>query len=236
MRRNKMVKTKKIKTCADLEKIKTALKAKTPLIWLFTGDSITHGAKHTYGMRSYPEHFTERIRFEIARVMDVVINTGISGNRIGDIIRDFQLRIAQFKPSVVSVMIGTNDCTAGKAGLKLFQANLTNLIESIRSLNSIPMINTPNPVLTAKSVKGGTRKWLSEYVNVARNVAELQNTVLVDHWAHWSELKENDDLLMFWLSDSVHPNAYGHIEIAKEIFKKLEIYDSISPTCSSFTP
>ena len=94
----------------DLERIAGFLKQKDPLIWLFTGDSITHGAKHTQGYRSYPEIFSERIRYELGRLRDIVINTGISGNTAQVIINDFGWRIGQFKPAVVSLMIGTNDC------------------------------------------------------------------------------------------------------------------------------
>ncbi len=42
----------KIGSGQDLEKIKALLERKKPNIWLFTGDSITHGAKHTQGYRS----------------------------------------------------------------------------------------------------------------------------------------------------------------------------------------
>ena len=49
---------------------------------MFTGDSITHGALHTMGWRSYPEHFAERVRWELGRMRDIVINTGISGDRM----------------------------------------------------------------------------------------------------------------------------------------------------------
>ena len=98
------------KAASDLEKLKTILKGEAPNIWLFTGDSITHGAKHTHGYRSYPEVFQERIRWEISRVRDIVINTGISGNTASNILSDFEWRVAQFKPNVVSVMIGYFDC------------------------------------------------------------------------------------------------------------------------------
>ena len=54
--------------------------AADPWCWLFYGDSITHGAAHTHGWRSFPEIFAERVRWEIHHMHDVVINTGISGN------------------------------------------------------------------------------------------------------------------------------------------------------------
>ena len=50
----------------DLRVLTTLLAdKKQPITWLFTGDSITHVAKHTGGYRSYPELFSERIRWEL---------------------------------------------------------------------------------------------------------------------------------------------------------------------------
>src|SRR6266571_3512165 len=86
-----------------------------PITWVFTGDSITHGASHTHGERSYPEHFAERVRWEMGRRRDVVVNTGISGDTADGILKDFEHRVARFKPDVVSIMIGMNDCAGGSA-------------------------------------------------------------------------------------------------------------------------
>ena len=47
----------------SLNRIRALLADKShPLTWVFTGDSITHGAKHTHGSRTYVEHFAERVR------------------------------------------------------------------------------------------------------------------------------------------------------------------------------
>src|SRR4029077_19894017 len=62
---------------AGLAGIKQLLAGKRPLTWVFTGDSITHGALHTLGWRSYPEHFAERVRWEQRRMRHVGIHTGI---------------------------------------------------------------------------------------------------------------------------------------------------------------
>src|SRR5690606_6142179 len=79
----------------DKELVSQLLKDKKPLNWLFTGDSITQGAKHTHGYRSYPDIFAERIRWELGRVRDIIINTGISGNTTQTIIDDFDWRVKQ---------------------------------------------------------------------------------------------------------------------------------------------
>jgi lysophospholipase L1-like esterase len=131
-------------------------------------------------------------------------------------------------------MIGTNDSAGGEDGLESYEANLSKLIDRIRQNNSIPVINTPNPILT--EVGGGTRASLPEYVEVMRKIAQQKGVILIDHWEHWQTAKPSKDSMMEWLADSLHPNHYGHIEIAKEIFKALNIYDANSKTCGLFVP
>jgi lysophospholipase L1-like esterase len=68
---------------------------------------------HTHGGRSYPEHLHELIRGELERVRDIVLNTAISGNRIVDLLDDWDRRVASWQPDVVTLMIGTNDASDG---------------------------------------------------------------------------------------------------------------------------
>ena len=85
-------------------------------MWVFTGDSITHGALHTKGWRSYPEHFAERVRWELKRMRDIVVNTGVSGDRAQGLLPDLDWRVLHLKPDVVSVMLGVNDSAYGPVG------------------------------------------------------------------------------------------------------------------------
>jgi lysophospholipase L1-like esterase len=220
----------------DMEKIQTLLRSKKTLTWIFTGDSITHGALHTYGWRSFPEHFSERIRFEMGRGLDYVINTGISGNTANEILQCFERRVSQLKPDVVFLMIGTNDSVAGMKGVNVYESNLSKLVDLIHQSDAIPVIGTPNPILLEVGTDVANRACLPEYVKVMRRVAQQKNIILIDHWKHWETVKPSKDLMMEWLADSMHPNLYGHIEIAKEIFKALGVYDANSPTCKLFVP
>lgn len=217
----------------DLERIAGFLKQKDPLIWLFTGDSITHGAKHTQGYRSYPEIFSERIRYELGRLRDIVINTGISGNTAQVIINDFGWRIGQFKPAVVSLMIGTNDCVETRnISPEVFGKNLDDLLNMIREINSVPVFHTPNPIIKEKTPE---RARLDEYVKVIRNICEQKQVILVDNYAWWqNEIKNLGEAAVFrkWLNDPLHPNGAGHSEIARLMFKELSVFDPSAPTCN----
>lgn len=215
----------------DLDKIKELLERKEPNIWLFTGDSITHGAKHTHGYRSYPEVFQERIRWEIGRIRDVVINTGISGNAAADILNDFDWRISQFNPHVVSIMIGTNDCAREDMNPTLFKKRVEELISKIRGIGAIPVLHTPNVIIVNSSPK---RKTLPQYIPVLRALAEKQEIILVDNYRHWEKAVQNkseETVFKEWLNDPLHPNQFGHQEIARLMFRKFEIFDPSSATC-----
>jgi len=217
---------------ADLERISALLKEKNaPVIWLFTGDSITHGAKHTHGYRSYPEIFAERIRWELGRVRDVIINTGISGNTTKTILDDFEWRVKQFNPGVVSLMIGTNDCAKSRIPIGEFESNLHSLVKHIRDLNAVPILHTPNIIITEKDP---TRSALGDYVAVIREVAEIGKVVLVDNYEYWLDTYRNNGASKVygeWLNDPLHPDGDGHAQIARLMFKKLSIFDKTASTC-----
>ena len=99
-----------------------------PWCWLFYGDSITHGAKHTHGWRDFTEIFAERLRWEMSLRQDVVINTGISGNSTVDLLNDYDWRVRHWQPNVVFILIGTNDIIK-LDNIGLFKSNLLRLLE-----------------------------------------------------------------------------------------------------------
>lgn len=216
----------------DLARISVLLKGKDPVKWVFTGDSITQGAKHTFGFRSYQEIFAERVRWELGRVRDIVVNSAISGNTSRDILGDYEWRVAQFTPNIVSNMIGTNDVSIKKEiSIDDFRKNNIALISRIRSTGSIPILHTPNSIIVEKATG---RERFAAYVNVTREVADEKKVILIDHYAYWNdEIKKisKEQLYSKWMNDELHPNGYGHSQLAQLLFKKLSIFDENAFTC-----
>jgi lysophospholipase L1-like esterase len=219
---------------AALERIKQILAGADPATWVLTGDSITHGALHTLGWRSYPEHFAERVRWELRRMRDVVINTGISGDRTGGLLADFDWRVARFQPQVASIMLGMNDCRSGADGREAFRQNLGELVQRSADCGAVPLLHTPNTVYV-KNCPG--REDLPAYVEIVRQVAADKAAPLVDHWTYWQEQKPDQEALLAWLEDqSLHPGVYGHRAFARAMFQTLGIFDAASPTCALEVP
>lgn len=214
--------------------LKALLKGSEPVVWVFTGDSITHGALHTFGHRSYVEHFAERVRWELRRMTDIVINTGISGDTMTGILNRDEWRIFQFKPKVVSLKIGMNDCRNGEAGRGAFKDSLEKLAEKTKQRQAILLLNTPNLIHYPNAKE---RAGLQGYVETIREFADKHKLPLVDHYAHWQKEIGAESRLQMLLNDgSIHPNAYGHLVLAKKIFEDLAIFDAKSSVCRSFVP
>lgn len=216
----------------DLERITELIAQKNPIKWIFTGDSITAGVKHTQGYRSYPEIFGERIRWEMGRARDIIVNTAISGNVTQNILDDFSWRVGQFKPEVVSLMIGTNDCARKEMTAEIFENKLNHLLDMIRETGAIPILHTPNVIITGEAPE---RAGLIDYVRMIQKTAEKMNIILVDNYAHWEDVIKNDtkiNVFKEWLNDPLHPNGAGHLEIARLLFKELSVFNPKDPTCN----
>lgn len=224
----------------DMASLRSALTSPDPLTWVITGDSITHGLVHTQGERCYADHLHELIRGELARARDVVINTGISGHRITDILGDWNRRVAAWAPDVVTLMIGTNDCATGErrpfASPEDFAASLRQFVAQVRAEGAIPALVTP-PAVDVRNAPERAR--IGEFSEAVRLVARESDVILADAYARFAEIGAGaagacptDVVATPWrlMSDPFHPNAQGHALLALLLSDALGIHPDPSRT------
>lgn len=203
-----------------------------PVTWVFLGDSITQAVVHTHGARGYVEHFTERVRGELGRLSDAVVNSGVSGAGTEDLLREFDWRAGRFAPDMVLVMFGTNDRQAGVDGVPAFRYRLDQIVQRGRDLGATVVLQTPPPVAQQGEHPPAS---LVPYVDAVRSVAADLGVVLVDHFAHWVTVAAgngSEPVPAGWLDDDTHPGARGHLELARTVFRSLGIDDDASAVCS----
>jgi len=214
--------------------IRGLIDEKDPITWVFTGDSITHGAAHTLGWRSYSEHFAERVRWELRRTRDMVINSGISGDRLPRLMADLDWRVIRFRPRLVSLMMGMNDCVEGPDGRAKFRGALERFAAAVDAQHAVLLLHTPNLIYYPLAPQ---RKDLPAYVEILRDFSRTHDVALVDHYQEWSGMRRtDDDQLLLLAGGAIHPNQYGHIFMAQTIFRDLGIFDPASPVCQFFVP
>lgn len=206
---------------ADLARLRDALSSPAPLNWVFTGDSITHGIVHTQGARSYPEHLHELIRGDLGRAQDVVVNTAISGWRAVQILDDFDRRVAVWNPQVVTLMIGTNDCSTEGVFPIIepgeFGASIREFATRVRALGAVPVLQTPPAVDVANAPE---RARIGDFAQLIREVATQEETIIVDQHARFAEYGGGG---VAWglLNDPFHPSGAGHAALALELARVL---------------
>ncbi len=213
----------------DAERLREVLDG-PPVTWVFLGDSITQGVGHTRGRRGFVEHFAERVRGELGRLGDAVVNSGVSGSTTDSLLSEFHWRASRFAPDVVVVMFGTNDMLEGPDGVRGYRYRLDQIVQRSRDVGATVVLQTPPPVLAA-----GTRtpEQLEAYAAQVRTVAADLGVVLVDHTAHWSAAAGAGEVAPTdWLDDDVHPGAAGHLALARELFRVLGIDDRTSAVCA----
>jgi lysophospholipase L1-like esterase len=210
------------------------LKSSESIKWVFAGDSITHGALHTWGWRDYTELFSERIRFEMSRVRDIVIKTGLSGWTSEHMQANVDGNILQFNPDVVSIMIGMNDCKEGKEGLKKFHDRYNDILDRIlRNPKTHVILHTTNPIWPQAVERASLPFYNEKILQIARE----RKLPVIDHGSCWAQaIKENEFRAISWMNDSLHPNVHGHRAMAHLLFKELDIWDNASATCRFFVP
>jgi len=180
------------------------------MLWLFTGDSITQGAAHTGGARSYPQLFEEWLRFERGRPHDFVLNTAISGNFADDVLADYDRRVARFEPEVVAVMLGTNDAVRGVPGLAGYRDALDGIVGRAARDGARTIVLTPPGVMPEATSRA---PHIADYARAAREAAVERRSTVVDVFADWTD--RDGGTPGAWMDDAIHPNARGHREIGR---------------------
>ena len=187
------------------------------MTWVMTGDSITHGVLHTYGARSWVEHVHERVRWQLDRLTDIFVNTGVSGWRSTDVLESYDHLIGRFAPDVLSISLGTNDARQESDDTSRFREAMLTIIE--KSAGARIILHTPLPIASAGRA---ARPHQPAFCQAVRDLAAETGAVLVDHEAYWlAEFGDTDPIA--WLDNAAHPNAVGHLRMANHTLRTLRL-------------
>lgn len=216
---------------AGLATIQTLLRGTRPVTWVFTGDNVIQGACCTEGWRSCVEIFSERVRSELRRGWDVIINTGVSGDTASQLLATWKRRVSRYRPEVVVISLGINDCKSGVAGREDFRRTMREILERIRTEGAIPLVILPHPVYLPATRQ---RADLRAYVEILRQELAREEVPGVDHWSdwlqHWPDLEATRSRLF---DGRIQLNADAHRHLAGLLFQTLEIFDPRSAVCSA---
>ena len=151
------------------------------------------------------------------------INSGISGNTTLDLLNRFDRELAFYKPDLVIMTIGGNDCNPAKnISGEQFRANLIELCNKIKALGSDILIQTYYACDLEMITPPERADLMVKYMQIVREVAASENLLLNDNDFRWAQLRDNDlatyRLLML---NSMHVNDLGNQLIGLDLLRKL---------------
>ena len=203
--------------------------------YLFQGDSITDANRLNYEDPSFTGQGYVRLleaRLTFENPDTEVINCGVSGNRITDLLARWKKDCLNVKPDVLTILIGINDVIheyAYKNGVdvELYEKIYRILLEMIKK----EMPNTKIVVMTPFLIGNGSADelWEHHWDEIKADLVDLQEVVgrlanefqvaFIDLQNVFDEAQKRAPA-EHWSFDCVHPTAAGHELIARAWMEK----------------
>ncbi len=201
---------------------------------LFQGDSITDANRtresESYLGSGYPNFVSGILAIQYPEKYKV-INRGVSGNKISDLLLRLRKDIIDIAPDYLSILIGINDVwheVDGQNGIdaNLFEKVFTVLMDEV----SLKLPNTKVIIMEPFVLKGwetnrdeGTWKYFYEETlkraEVCKKIAKKYKALYIPLQKFLEEEQNKYADESYLLRDGVHPTAAGALVIANEWIK-----------------
>lgn len=219
-------------------------------LWVMAGDSITAQRLHTNYIEAfyrtrYPK-FNLRFR-----------NSGIGGNRTGNILARFDYDVAAWKPTIVSIELGMNDVNGGDDPAGYIKGE-RELLGKIRDAGARAVLISSSPVNDGSlpgNWKADRCRRLDLYTDALKKLAAEEQVACVDQYHPllelWGKNRANGDAavaaaeaakpgagaemakkvstgLIPLHGDAVHPGSVGQYTMAATILAALNVDREVS--------
>jgi lysophospholipase L1-like esterase len=209
---------------------------------LFQGDSITDGNRgrnadpnHTMG-HGFAFSIASRMGADYPEMMYQFYNRGISGNKVIDLEKRWQIDTLDLKPDLLSVLVGVNDSTSmvfdwppAVSPEKYAEIYESLLNQTKATFPEILFVLCEPFILQVGNVKDNWEKYHSDIVKrqtIVRKLALKYNAVFVGFQEVFDQACSKAPA-NYWIWDGVHPTVAGHELMAREwlnqIGKRIEI-------------
>jgi len=207
---------------------------------VFLGDSITQAGESKEGEGTY-KGFITSLKENVGQEMEL-INKGISGNKVSDLLLRYKYDVLELKPDIVFIYIGINDVWhkydwGTGTDIDVYEDGLRKIITDIKIKGAKIILCTPtvigensgefklNNSFKNIDTMDIMNKDLDAFSDVIRNLSSEFNTELLDLRKKFKDyISENNTenvskgILTY---DGVHLNNQGNKLIADEMIKFL---------------
>ena len=174
---------------------------------LFLGDSLTEGLG-VNKKEAYPSLVQNLIKTNLNKEISI-INGGVSGSTTSDGLARLKWYLRK-KPSIILIALGANDGLRG-LNLKKTQENLEEIV--VNAKESGAKVLLAGMLMPPNYGPNYTQDFEKMYRDIQKKYNLKSMPFLLDGIAGKQEFNQRD---------GIHPNAKGHILIAKKVFEFLK--------------
>lgn len=192
---------------------------------LFIGDSITDCGRRecpeSIGS-GYPRLVRDYLRAKDPENAPVVLNTGISGNKVTDLAARWQQDVLDLHPDVLSIKIGINDVWHGfrdsqhGVPIEQFIETYQSILDQLRKTHPQCAIVLCEPSVICPPAPVGGNEALKPYIRAVHDLGEQFHAAAVVelHQPLLDAIRLRPDIP--WAPDGVHPESSGHMLFARQ--------------------
>ena len=201
--------------------------------WIFIGDSITHQCLYTQYVENfyYTRHPELKIHFR---------NAGISGDRAIDALDRFDDDIAEFKPTIATVLLGMNDGSYkdfDQATFKTYEQDMLKLMDKLDAIKCRVIVMSPTmfdhqawdkriiekPEYAKGRVVTNYNAVLAYYGKWLQETARTRGYRFVDLFGPlntFTNVQRTLDPAFTLIPDAIHPEADGQFIMAYSLLQQ----------------
>jgi len=197
---------------------------------VFIGDSITDMGRNQPAYRPLGSgyvHFVGNLLLAKYPQLNLnIINTGISGNTVRDLQKRWARDCLEYKPDVLSVLIGINDlCRQYSEPEKVpagvypdeYESTYRQLLSQVKQKFNSQLVLI-EPFMFCDDQKNKIFQDLRVYIRIVHNLSQEFDAVLVALQS-WIDEQIKEVPPEKWSQDSVHPYIWAHAWLARQWLK-----------------
>lgn len=192
---------------ASLPRVARKLNAREPITIVALGSSSTAGYGSTASTYTYPSRLAEQLRRKYPRVRISVINRGMGGQEVRQMVERLQSSVLDSHPDLVIWQLGTNTVVRGEDSSGI-AAMVEAGVARMQATGADVVLIDPQyvPAVTAK------KEGASKMVKLIGEVARLRHASVFPRFEVMRQWHEDEKLPFesFSISDGLHMNDWGY--------------------------
>lgn len=209
----------------------------------FVGDSITHAGGYAFYAQLFQALRAPQVRTR-------VVNGGISGDQLGDLLGRWTRDVEPMKPDVLFLMEGMNDVGRGNYraksaaadtfaartnALARYLANLGTAADRATKLAKDVRLVTPSPYDSygdygTENLESANDEGLAACAEAVRLVAAEKGLPFIELQRPLTDILKTHREKRLWGKDRVHPGDTGHLLMAAHILEQLGVSGEVATT------